>query len=380
MVMNHSLSPAARFIWLVLWLRDIAKINHCDRGQLMADIGLSINTMRRHLNTLISNGLVSDDDGFLHANTPNSLPKVIQRTPAKFRTKTSQRNLPKVIRKAPKSRVLVQKTRIDDQKSDFERTHTVCLTPFEERKRKKECMRKSKSDTPKSKNNHGVLKWKIMAEKLVATIQITDNLRYHNQIPKWELAFRNLHEKNGADPKLIWEVLCWYCSQRVAKTDHGLPKCFTAAMFCGAWGWILERYRQSDDSIKISADSIWLSIAKKFVIQSELPITPESLAQLFLTIHEWHTSVWASLDGDDDGRFGMLRGVLDPHPEGTSFPEQVGHYLEGQVSRWDGWHGDLGGFTPGGKYFLNFIQARAKEVLGQRLGASDLQALGLVAE
>jgi hypothetical protein len=215
-----------------------------------------------------------------------------------------------------------------------------------------------------------------MAELLCKTVQQVDGFRYQKHLQKWEVQFELLHEEDGVPTSLIWKVLQWYCSMREARTDSQLPKCVTANMFRGAFGWIRERWTSGGGSLT-ETEPQWVEAAERTFKHFEfnhLPIKVERLAGLYQAIADWHRGVVAHLKSlTDQVRMNFLYQVVNPVPDGTTIPEQVGQYLHSRVTDWSGWNGNLDAFKPGGHEFVTFLQRRSLEIWQTRLTERDLK-------
>jgi len=238
----------------------------------------------------------------------------------------------------------------------------------------------SKNIRPSDSRSCDVLKWRTMAELLCNTIRDVDGFRYQKHIQKWEGQFKALHVEDGLSSSLIWKVLKWYCSMRVAGTDSQLPKCVTANMFRGAFGWIKERWEKSGESMT-KTDARCLEAAKRTFVEFEfdrLPITVEVLGGLYNLVQEWHRAALARVKsaGDlDEPTRRILFEVINAAPDGISLPEQLGQYLYARVAHWEGWNGDLTAFKPCGHEFTAFLQRRASQIWQMRLSSEHLLIL-----
>ena len=273
-------------------------------------------------------------------------------------------------------------------KSNLPRTQGCVTTSFSNKKNRQVMCAKKNNDI---QEKHGqqkteaaregsILKWRTMAELLCRTVQDVEGLRYQKHLQKWERQFRALHADDGVPTSLIWKVLKWYCKQRAAKTDSKLPKCVTANMFRGAFGWIRERWEREGGSTP-KPDQRWVDAAHQSFRDREFhrtSVTIESLSGLYGLINEWQESTIARLRSIKDLReldFKFMFEVLNARSDGISLPEQLGHYLYHRIENWEDWGGDLSSFRPGGHEFTAFLQRRAKDVWGERLSPNRIDIL-----
>jgi hypothetical protein len=240
---------------------------------------------------------------------------------------------------------------------------------------------KTKSGQQKTRppSSDKMLKWRTMAELLCRTVQDVDGFRYWKHLPKWENQFRAIHAEDGVPTPMLWDVLKWYCAQRVAKKASQLPKCVTANMFRGAFGWIKDRWEKDAGSLR-PPDELWIAAAERSFTYSDFDktqITFDALSRLYNLIYDWSKAAEANIQAsslrDCDKHF--LLEVLNCRSDGATLPEQLGNFLFKRIENWSDWGGSMSAFRPGGIEFTAFLQRRAKDVWETRLTTKQLDIL-----
>ena len=275
----------------------------------------------------------------------------------------------KLTRKAMAQKLTPESSEVKHQagqrlgKSKTDSLSSVFLSPKQEKKQQR----------GGSKNEP----WFSMASLLCSTIQKIDGFRYERRIRSWMNQFRLLHEEDGIPSSDIWQVLKWYCNQRKAGTDSKLPKCVTANMFRGTFGWIREKWLAAGECA-VAPNAMWVRAAKATFNEVEFhqtPLTVAMLAGLYDCLDQWYRKIMVSLRASRDPSAERLYSVLDVAPDGESFPEQVGRHLWIRVSKWPDWNGDLSPYRPGGHEFISFLQGRSRDIFGAMLSPKDLALL-----
>jgi hypothetical protein len=233
---------------------------------------------------------------------------------------------------------------------------------------------------PTQPSSRLILKWMTMAELFCRTIQKVDGFRYQKHLKKWADQFRLLHEEDGVATQVIWKVLKWYCHMREQKVDSNLPRCVTANMFRGAFGWILEKWEAQGEGIA-TIEQRWIDAAAAIFERTDISrtsVTQKSLASLYQQIADWRTSILLKLKKDDridQTRRRLLSGLLNHSSDGAHLAEQVVSYLCDRVGEWEGWNGGVSAFKPGGHEFIKFIRMRARQFWEMNLGDRDIEIL-----
>jgi hypothetical protein len=263
-----------------------------------------------------------------------------------------------------------------------------CFTPSSLNKKEDQtCVQKkvggkTKSGQQKTRppGSDKMLKWRTMAELLCRTVQDVDGFRYWKHLPKWENQFRAIHVEDGVPTKMLWDILKWYCAQRVAKNGTKLPKCVTANMFRGAFGWIKNCWEKDAGSLN-PPDEAWVKAAERSFNEfdfDQTDITLDALSRLYNLIQDWRKAAEANIEKAANLKEfdkHVLFEVLNCRPDGNTLPEQLGEYLYHRITKWSDWGGSLSAFRPGGAEFTAFLQRRGKIVWNERLTTKQLDIL-----
>lgn len=252
-------------------------------------------------------------------------------------------------------------------------------------------MSKQGKASRKNKAVRHSLKWPTMAAMLCDALQSADGLRCQRHLPKWEEQFKLLHEEDGAPSAMLWDILKWYCSKMKAKKLSKLPKCFSANMFRGAFGWIkgewekeketAQKKEKKESNLSCVEYQRWLDAARSTFRRWEFNrtvLTIEALAELYQEIGEWWVLTKRNIEsteGLDQGTGQSLFWMLHTGSEGITLPEQVGDYLYHRIEGWEDWSGSLESYRPGGPEFLAFLHRRCLRLNGRRLTENYISLL-----
>lgn len=177
-----------------------------------------------------------------------------------------------------------------------------------------------------------------------------------------------LHTREKVSQARIARTLKWYC--RSIEKGIRLPHADTTRQFRYLFGTLEAKMRESEGAV---ADAKWATEAKRIHRRFEqqgrasMP-SAAAISNLLGKVQKVRLAI-----GRANGVGTLRQTMFDAH--GIPWAEAYGQWIVLVTSRWDSWSGRLDEFKPGGKYFLQYVENKHREMWETRLTDKQRKAI-----